>query len=129
MLLINIFLLPLSSNNVIWCQNQSQERRSAKNNPFNDCIESEIPRGGAHTVKSNKKRKVVVTGDSLLNGIIEKWLSKNHQVTFKNFTRGTSENVLEEAENLIGDKPDCIIIHAGTNDITNGINSSNSVKK
>ena len=92
-------------------------------------IESEIPRGGAHTVKSNKKRKVVVTGDSLLNGIIEKWLSKNHQVTFKNFTGGTSENVLEEAENLIGDKPDCIIIHAGTNDITNGINSSNSVKK
>ena len=31
--------------------------------------------------------------------------------------------------NLVADKPDCIIIHAGTNDITNGINSLNSVKK
>ena len=30
-------------------------------------------------------------------------------------------------ENL--DKPDCIIIHIGTNDITNGINSLNSVKE
>ena len=108
---------------------KSQERRSAKNNLFNDSIESEIPRGDAHRVKSNKKRKVIVTGDSLLNGISEKWLSGNHQVTFKNFTGGTSENVLKETENLIGDKPDCIIIHAGTNDITNDINSSNSVKK
>ena len=129
MLLINIFLLPFSNNNVVWCQNQSQERRSAKNNPFNDSIESEIPRESAHTVKSNKKTEVVVTGDSLLNGISEKWLSRSHQVTFKNFPGGTSENVLEETENLIGDKPDCIIIHAGTNDITNGIISSNSVKK
>ena len=129
MLLINIFLLPFSNSNVVWCQNQSQERRSAKNNPFNDSIESEIPRESAHTVKSNKKTKVVVTGDSLLNGISEKWLSRSHQVTFKNFPGGTSENVLEETENLIGDKPDCIIIHAGTNDITNDINSSNSVKK
>ena len=31
--------------------------------------------------------------------------------------------------NLLADKPDCIIIHAGRNDITNGINSLNSVKK
>ena len=41
------------------------------------------------------------------------------------------EKVLEEIENLnqTADKPDCIIIHAGTTDITNGINSLNSVKK
>ena len=32
-------------------------------------------------------------------------------------------------ENLVADKPDCIIIHAGTNNINNGINSLNSVKK
>ena len=41
------------------------------------------------------------------------------------------EKVLEEIENLnqTADKPDCIIIHAGTTDITNGINSLNSVTK
>ena len=32
-------------------------------------------------------------------------------------------------ENLVADKPDCIIVHAGKNEITNDINSSNSVKK
>ena len=59
----NAFTIPL--------QNQSQERRSANNNPLNDSIESKVPRGEAHTIKLNKKRKVVVTGDSLLNGIRE----------------------------------------------------------
>ena len=82
-----------------------------------------------HTVKLNKKRKVVVAGDSLLNGISKKRLSRNHQVTVKNFPGGTSEKVLQEMENLIAHKPDCIIIHAGTNDITNGIKSLDSVKK
>ena len=72
----------------------------------------------------NKKRKVVVTGDSLLNGISEKGLSRDHQVTVKNFPGGTSEKVLEEIENLVADKPDCIIIHEGTNNITNSINSA-----
>ena len=32
-------------------------------------------------------------------------------------------------DTLVTDKPDCIIVHAGTNDITKGINSLNSVKK
>ena len=32
-------------------------------------------------------------------------------------------------KNVFADKPDCIIIYAGKNDITNGINSLNSVKK
>ena len=77
----------------------------------------------------NKKRKVVVTGDSLLKGISEKGFSRNHQVTVKNFPGGTSEKVLEKIENLVANKPECIIIHARTNDIINGINSLNSVKK
>ena len=116
----NAFTIPL--------QNQSQERRSANNNPLNDSIESEIPRGEAHTIKLNKKRKVVVTGDSLLNGISKKGLLRDHQVTVNNFLGGTSEKGLEEIEKLVADKADCIIIHAGRNDITNGINTLKSVK-
>ena len=110
-------------------QNQGPERRSANNNSLNDSIESEVPREEAHTIKLNKKKKVFVAGDSLLNGISEKGLSRDHQVTVKNLPGGTTEKVLEEIEDLVADKPDCIIIHAGTNDITNGINSLNSVKK
>ena len=65
----------------------------------------------------------------MLNGINELGLSKHQNVKIQNFPGGTTETILEEVETLVTEKPDCIIIHAGTNDITNGINSINSVKK
>ena len=46
----------------------------------------------------------------------------------KNFIGGTSETILDKVETLEVEKPDCIIIHGGTNDLMNGINSLNSVK-
>ena len=117
----NAFTIPL--------QNQSQGRRSTDSSPLNDSIESEIAREESHTIKLNKKKKVIVTGESLLHGISQNELSRDHQVTVKNFSGGTTEKVLQEIENLVADKPNCIIIHAGKNDITNGINSLNSVNK
>ena len=84
----NAFTIPL--------QNQSQERRSANNNPLNDSIKSEISRKEPHTIKLNRKKKVVVTGGSLVNGICEKGLSRDHQVIVKNFPGGTSEKVFLE---------------------------------
>ena len=78
---------------------------------------------------NNSKRKVVVTGDSMLNGFNERGLSKHQNVKIQNFPGGTSETILDKVETLVGEKPDCIIIHAGTNDIMNRMNSLNSVKK
>ena len=65
----------------------------------------------------------------MLNGIHEGGLSKQQQVKIQNLPGGTSEIILDEVDTLVADKPDCIIVHAGTNDITKGINSLNSVKK
>ena len=47
----------------------------------------------------------------------------------KKFLSATSKKILKEIESLIPDKPGCITIYAGTNDITNNINSLNSVRK
>ena len=41
-----------------------------------------------------QKKRVVITGDSMLSGIQEKGLSKNHTVKINNFSGGTSETVL-----------------------------------
>ena len=65
----------------------------------------------------------------MLNDIHERGLSKQQQVKIQNFPGGTSETILDVVDTLVTDKPDCIIVHAGTNDITKGINSLNSVKK
>ena len=72
---------------------QIQERGSVNNNPLNDSIESDIPRGNARTVKKTKKKKVVVTGDLLLKGMNEKVLSRNHEVNVKNLLGGTSGKI------------------------------------
>ena len=73
--------------------------------------------------------KLCYPGNSLLNGISEKGFSKNQQLTVKNFPVGISKKVLQEMENFVADKSGWIFVHAGTNGITNGINSLNSVKK
>ena len=44
-------------------------------------------------------------------------------------THSVNSGIGSAFETLLAEKPDCIIIHAGTNGITNGINSLNSVKK
>ena len=77
----------------------------------------------------NNKPKVVITGDSLLNGINERGLSKDHRVKIQNYSGGTSETILGEIDKLVSNKPDCLIIHTGTNGITKGINCLNYVKK
>ena len=74
-------------------------------------------------------------GKSLLNWrLIIKWftrkgLSRNHRVKVNNFPGGTSETILENIDEIVKNKPDCLIIHAGTNDLTNGINLLNQAKK
>ena len=80
-------------------------------------------------INPEHKRKVVITGDSLLNGLHEKGLCRNHRVKVNNFPGGTSETILENIDEIIKNKPDCLSIHAGTNDLTNGINLLNQAKK
>ena len=64
----------------------------------------------------------------MLNGINKRGLPKHQNVKIQSFPGGTTEAILDKAETLVAEKLDCIIIHAGTNDIMNGINSLNSVK-
>ena len=68
--------------------------------------------------KNIAKRKVTVVGDSLLNGIKERGLSKYFNVKVNNIPGGTSETVLDKIEELVICKPSSLIVHAGTNDLT-----------
>ena len=72
------------------------------------------------TNEQPKKRKIIIVGDSLLNGIHEKGLSKNHSVKVNNIPGGTSDAILDKLEDFLSYKPDGLIVHAGTNGITKG---------
>ena len=65
----------------------------------------------------------------MLSGIHEGGLLKQQQVKIQNFLGDASETILDEVDTFVAGKPDCIIVHVGTNDIMKGINSLNSVKK
>ena len=74
----------------------------------------------------HKKTKAIVIGDFIVNNINEHGLSESNKVSVKKFRRATSEKILEEMDKTSKEKPDSIIIHAGTNDLTNMINLPNS---
>ena len=77
----------------------------------------------------SSKKKIVLTGDSMVNGISEKGLSVNHKIKIINFPGGTSEKILEKLDVIIKEKPDDLIVQVGINGITNNVNLLTKVKK
>ena len=77
-------------------------------------------------IKKQNKRKGWLLQE---NGIHEKGMSKNYRVKVNNFPGGTSATILENIDQLAKSKPDCLIVHAGKNDLANGKNLLNQVKK
>ena len=64
----------------------------------------------------NKRLHVTIVGDSLLNGIDEKGLSRHHIVKVKNHPGANMEDIADHIKQAVRRKPDILIIHAGTND-------------
>ena len=70
-----------------------------------------------------------MTGDSVVNGISEKGLSVNYKVKILNFLGGISEKILDKLDVTIKEKPDDLVVHVGTNNITINVNILTNVKK
>ena len=76
-----------------------------------------------------QKKRVVITEDSMLNGIHEKGMSKSYRVKVNNFPGSISATILENIDQLVKSKPDCLIVDAEANDLANGGNLLNQMKK
>ena len=61
-------------------------------------------------------------GDSMLNNINSRGLSKSKKVDVLNFPGATSSDVLTKIDDVLNKKPASLIVHVGTNDPTNYIN-------
>ena len=81
------------------------------------------------TTEQFKNKKIIIVGDSLLNGINENDLSKNHSVKVNNILGGTSDAILGKLDDLLKSKPDGLIVHAGMKVITKGRNILNNANK
>ena len=111
------------NQNIIIDANQENEERTKPQNS------AEKKKGNQQRQQQQQKINILVVGDSMSTGISGKSLSKKHNVSVTSFSGGTSEKIIQNVHDLLKDKPDDIVIHVGTNDITNGVNLLNSVKK
>ena len=78
---------------------------------------------------SQIKQKILVAGDSMLNNIHERRLSKQHTVKVKNFPGVTTARILKKMENLLKSKPDVLILRASANNLPKNINPLNNLRK
>ena len=82
--------------------------------------------------KPTIKQYIELIGDSLLNNIKERGLKKDKEnilVKVRKYPGATSTDIVDHLKPTLRKKPSEIIIHTGTNDITNDINYLNNVKK
>ena len=56
-------------------------------------------------------------------------LSRKHNASIKIYPGATSEKIIEKVDGLVKNERDRRLLHTETNDITNGINTLNLVKK
>ena len=67
--------------------------------------------------------KAVIIGDCMLNNINRRSLCKSKvDVHVLNFPGATSSDVLTKIDDVLNKKPASLIVHVGTNDLTNNLN-------
>ena len=83
--------------------------------------------------KKDKNNKIEIIGDSLLNGLNDR---KNGNVKTRKYPGASTNDMICHAIPTIERKPEIIICHAGTNDLTNKIDTitncqtiANKIKK
>ena len=79
-------------------------------------------------MKKKKSKNVIIIGDSMLNNINSRGLSRPKNVFVSTFPGATSEDILVEVEDFLKSHPDTLIVYGGTNDLTKNINTLRSVK-
>ena len=80
------------------------------------------------TMSSTRKR-VIMLGDSMLNGVNEKGLSRNHFVEVHAHGGATSEDLFDHIKPVARRAPNLVIIHFGTNDLTKDVNTIDELQK
>ena len=78
----------------------------------------------------DSKTKIMVVGDSLIKYLRREELpSKKNKVKVLTHPGSATEDMLDYIKSIAWRKPDTLIIHAGTNDLTNGVNTMKRVRK
>ena len=81
------------------------------------------------SINGKARKEVIIIGDSMLNNINNRGLSKSKKVEVLNFPGATSNDIVGKTDDVLNQKPESLIVHVGTKDLTNEINLLNNIKK
>ena len=79
-------------------------------------------------MNGNAIKEVIIIGDSMLNIINSRVLSKSKNVKVLDFPGTTSNDIVGKIDDVLNQKPESLIIQDGTNNLTNEISLLNNIK-
>ena len=80
-------------------------------------------------INDKARKEVIIIGQSMLNDIKNCGVSKSKKIEVLNFPGATSKEIVRKIDDVLNQKPESLIVHVGPNDLTNGINLLNNIKK
>ena len=113
--------LDTSMNNISDNNNHQITNGSNKYNHHETPIEKSI--------NDKARKEVIIIGQSMLNNIKNCGASKSEKIKVLNFPGATSNEIVRQIDDILNQKPESLIVHVGTNDLTNEINLLNNIKK
>eukprot|EP00112_Aurelia_sp_Birch-Aquarium-sp1_P003980 Seg1450.32 transcript_id=Seg1450.32/GoldUCD/mRNA.D3Y31 product="hypothetical protein" protein_id=Seg1450.32/GoldUCD/D3Y31 len=78
--------------------------------------------------KKSIRKKITIIGDSILNGISEFGLKRKHNVKVRAHPGASMQDIKDHIRPVIRGKPDCVVIHAGTNDLTKNVDTQEMIR-
>ena len=82
------------------------------------------------TTKQTKtvRKNITIIGDSVLNGLQEAGMQKDHNVKVRAHSGATTRDIIDHIKPVVRKRPSCVIIHSGTHDLTQGIDTIENMK-
>ena len=75
------------------------------------------------------KNGVIIVGDSMVKHLAGPGISQKNNVKIKTNSGATTEDIVDYIKSSIRNKPVFLLVHSGTNDLTNGINTITKIRK
>ena len=110
-------------------EEENKERPKAKNPANKEDAPTVVNETTQASREKPSKKSILLTGDSLLNGISENGLRSKHNVKCRPHSGASSQDMIDFIKPYLRKKPDAIILHCGTNDLTKGVNTIESLEK
>ena len=77
----------------------------------------------------NDQKKVFIIGDSMIKNITGTGISRKNIIKMRPHPGATSIDICDYIKPALRQKPDVVIVHCGTNDIPNNINTVREIKE